>query len=236
MDQPRTKCQTGRGIFAAKYTLVSDVPDGGCLLKGESIGIQPYNPALPDNSAPDIEKSTVAIRGTQVGNALLNYPPDPNPDNLPYALGPFATVEPGADDFCDVPSLAPAVQDLPPVEGVDAGPDGGGGKPALPAVHFKYEWRNVRFYVTAAQAGVQMKGELTYTKDDCTAVYNVNALYPSTSCMAGDAGAKYPNHELCLPPDLEKGRTGSTINSDVATVCDPELGVCVLARDLPSNN
>jgi hypothetical protein len=232
MDQPRTKCQTGRGVFAAKYTLVSDVPDGGgCILKGESIGIQPYNPALPDKSAPDIEKSTVAIRGTQLGAALLKYPADP--DHPPYALGAFATADPGTDDFCDVPSLAPAEQNLGPVAG-DAGPDGG--NPDLPAVHYKYEWKNVRFYVTAAQAGVQMQGDLTYTKDDCTAQYKVNALYPSTSCMAGDAGAKYPNPELCLPPDLEKGRTGSTINSDVATVCDAQLGVCVLARDLPSNN
>jgi hypothetical protein len=83
---------------------------------------------------------------------------------------------------------------------------------------------------------VQMKGDLTYTKDDCTAEYKVSALYPTTSCMQGDAGEKYPNPDLCLPPDLDKGRIGSAINSDVATYCDPELGVCLLAKDLPSNH
>jgi hypothetical protein len=162
----------------------------------------------------------------------VNRAPDPNPANRPYALGNFKTADPGPDDFCEVPSFEPSVQELGPV---DAGPDGGGGKPA---VSLKYEWKNVRFYVTAAQAGVQMIGDLFYTKDGCTAQYKVTALYPSTSCSVNvdDAGTKGPSQELCLPPDLDKGRRGSAINSDVATYCDPELLLCVLARDPPSNH
>lgn len=238
MDQPRTKCQTGRGVFAAKYRPVS-VEDAGCLLKGEPIGIQPYNPGNADNTAPDIEKSTVAIRSTQTGQALLvrSNVGDPDPSHRPHALGAFATADPGPDDFCDVPTLEPSIQELPEIPGVDAGPDGGGGMAAVPAVSLKYEWSNVRFYVTAAQTGVQMIGDLVYTKNGCAAQYKVVALYPSTPCSVtvDDAGTKGPSDELCLPPDLDKGRRGSAINSDVATVCDPDLLLCVLARDPPSN-
>lgn len=237
MDQPRTKCQTGRGIFAAKYAPVS-VEDAGCLLKGEPIGIQPYNPANADNTAPDVERGSIAIRSTQTGQALTNHAPDPNPENRPHALGNFTTAEPGPDDFCEVPTLEPSVQELAEVPGVDAGPDGTGGKAPVPAVSLRYEWKNVRFYVTAAQTGVQMIGDLVYTKNGCAAQYKVNALYPSTPCgvAVDDAGTRAPSHELCLPPDLDKGRRGSAINSDVATVCDPDLLLCVLARDPPSNN
>ncbi|HMJ55635.1 MAG TPA: hypothetical protein VK540_26350 [Polyangiaceae bacterium] len=236
MDQPPTKCQTGRGVFAAKYRAVSE-GDGGCLLKGEPIGIQPYNPANADKTAPDIESSSVAIRSTQTGQALTNRAPDLAEGHQPYALGKFAKADPGADDFCDVPSFEPSIQELEGKPEGDAGPDGAPGTPAVPAVSLKYEWKNVRFYVTAAQAGVQMIGDLTYTKNGCQAEYKVTALYPSTSCASdNDSGPKVPDQEKCLPPDLDKGRRGSAINSDVDTVCDPDLLLCVLARDPPSNH
>jgi hypothetical protein len=237
LDQPRTKCQTGRGVFAAKYLLLSAV-DGGCVLPGEQIGIQPYNPATPDNTKPDIERSSVAIRGTQTADALRNRQPDSNPEHLPYALGNFATAEPGPDDFCTVPTFQPSIQELGPVPAIDAGADGGGGRTALPAVTIKYDWKNVRFFVTAAQTGVQMIGDLTFTKDDCTADYRVTALYPATDCstVLEDGGPRVAAPEKCLPPDLDKGRRGSAINSDVATVCDPVLLLCVLAKEPPSNH
>lgn len=235
LDQPRTKCQTGRGAFAAKYTPVSN-ETAPCVLKGESVGIQPYNPANADKTAPDVEHGLVAIRGAQTANALTTHPAgDPVADNKPYALGNFLTAEPGGDDFCDVPTLNPSIQNLAEVPGVDAGEDGGGGKPPIPAVSIKYEWKNLRFYVTAAQAGVQMIGDLTYTKDDCTVDYKVNAIYPSTPCSTKDpdSGVVSLAPEKCLPPDLEHGRTGSAINVDVPTECDPDLMLCVLKKNPP---
>jgi hypothetical protein len=39
-----------------------------------------------------------------------------------------------------------------------------------------------------------------------------------------------------VPIDPNKGRRGSAINSDVATVCDPDLLLYVPARGPPSNN
>ncbi len=117
--------------------------------------------------------------------------------------------------------------------------------PAVPATSIKYEWSNVRFYVTPAAPGTQLVGDLTYTKDGCVATYHVTAVYPSVSCQQlnadGDpvfdmAGNPVLAPDLCLPEaDPAAGRpTGSGINPDFPVECEPKTALCVLTKEVPA--
>jgi hypothetical protein len=234
-DQPRVTCVTGRGDFAAKYTLVSG--NGPCaMMKGDTIGVQSYNSAQDDH--PNLKDVSVALRtaslGVLVQHAEDNGLGDPNMAHVPYAFGRFSASEPGPDDFCTVPTLAPAEQDLPTVPEQPPSADGGSpGAPEQPATSIAYSWSNLRVYVTAAATGTQFAGDVTYTRDGCTASYHVVAVYPAVPCA--DANGK-PSDVFCSPeanPDAGLA-TGSGINPDFPVACDPDLLMCVLTKEPPA--
>jgi len=235
-DQPPTRCASGRGPYSAKYLQTSGPDAGSCALPGEQVFLQLYN-APPGELAP----GSIAIAGTSIANAVGNSMPDPNTAHSPYSSGKFATALPNSDNFCDVPSLSVAEQDVPERPAIpppdDAGPDAME-TPAIPATKITYSWEKVRLYVTHATQGAQLVGDLTYTVDDCTAKYHVQALFPSVSCAVevDDAGTMGPDVSLCDPNAApEKGRpVGSGIGPDLKVVCDPTLLLCVLAGDPPS--
>ena len=182
-DQPKARCAAARGNFAATYQLVSGTGDCASL-KGDVLSVQTYNGSNPDQT-PNWDDASMAIQPMSItgilqaaGGAMVS---DPNPNNKPYALGHFATAEPGSDDFCVAPVLSPARLQLPEIP---AQMDGMGGTTApLPATDVEYQWSQVRVYVTAAANGTMFTANLTLRQGTCTAQYAVNALYPAISCL-----------------------------------------------------
>ena len=235
-DQPRTACVTGRGDFAAKYNLVSGT--GACAaLKGEVIGVQSYNANAGDH--PDLEKSSMAIRPSSLGELVVRGEGDglvdPNTEHKPFSYGPFTTSEPGDDNFCAAPTLSVTEQNLPVLPAIPADPKDPESTetPEQPATSRKYEWSNVHVYVTAAATGTQFAADLTYTEDGCSAKYHVLAVYPAATCKGKDGK---PEIKLCgAEADLSVGmETGSGLSPDFAITCDPELFLCVLSKEPPS--
>jgi hypothetical protein len=237
-DQPRAKCTTGRGNFTAVYTHTGGDTDGGCVIPGEVIAVQAYDLPNSDRSNADLNKPLMAIKGSTMANAIDNHPdPDPTSTHSPNSVGPFTTGTPGGDNFCDVPTLSVAEQDLPGVpEMPEAGPDGST-VPAIDPQHVKYEWSKVRVYVTPAANGVQMIGELTYTVDACSTSYHVTALFPSIGCgfdtskdgpagpLGIDNGPTIPDPGMCLP---------SADEATCGAACGPGHKVNYMGVDLPN--
>jgi hypothetical protein len=237
-DQPRPKCTTGRGQFSAVYKAIS-VADAGCALTGEAIGVEAYNPPLPDMSNADLNKGSIAIKGGEMAAAIAAHKAGvPDTTHDPNSIGNFSTSEPGGDDFCNVPSLTAGEQQLLSIPAVpppaDAGPDAEG-TPEVPATNIKYEWSNVRVIVQPTALGTQMVGDLTYTKDGCQATYRVHALFPSIACekTVDDAGTTGPNFCACLPyGDPANNRpAGSGLGENLFGPQPPPERACELSPD-----
>lgn len=231
-EQQEPLCAAGRGAFVVQYRHVGGPPE--CAeRKGEKIGISTYNPRGADGR-PSYQQASIAIQaeslGVLVDNAEAAGLRDPDPNHHPYAIGTFATANP-VDDFCVVPTLAPAVQVLPAVE-----EDPDLQISAQPATTVSYDWRNVRVYVTASAYGSQIAAELTLTKDGVACDYQVIGMWPWVDCGSpapDNPEAMVPDDAACSPePDESAGRpVGSGINPDFPTRCDPDLLACVLTKD-----
>jgi len=193
-DQPRVRCAAARGNFAATYRLVSG--SGPCAgLKGDILAVQTYNPANADRT-PNWDQASMAIQPqamtslVQTGSGAMVT--DPNAEDLPYALGSFSTSQPGADDFCTVPTLSVARIRLPEIAACMDGMTPTG----QPATDVTYTWSNVRVYVTAAANGTELAASLKVEQDGCTAEYAVEGLYPAISCLVPPPMAPPPD----MPP------------------------------------
>ena len=231
-SQPRIDCMVGHasgiGAFAMKYTLKpgSKTGDGSCdTVKGEIVGLEKYNPAsAADPNKQDLTKATLAIRTTTLGQlavdaAAAGVKVDEEKIN---SIGDFVSTVPDDKDVCTVPTLSPSEGNFPSFGG-------------NPATDVKYEWKNIRVHVTPAYEGTEMVGEVTYTRDGCSATYTVIGLWPATYCEEVDADGKgtgKPDVTWCDPaPNPDLGRAyGSGINPDFKdnVTCDPDLLLCVL--------
>lgn len=265
-SQAAVQCQAGHsglGLgFAAKYYPVG-TPGATCGdVKGDEIGFETYHPpgAGDDGRQPDFSvPSGVALKTSAMGKLIASKAKKGSKDPLgvnkeneadgthtlaehpAYSLGKFTTIEP-VDDFCPVADLGAAQQSFPAVEAVPPDPPDPGQK-AEPATSVRYEWSDVKVYVTAAAQGTQFSGHLKYTQDSCTAEYNVAGVWPAVSCAGEDAeGNAVADASLCCPnANPLGGRTiGSGINPDFPVKCDPDLMLCVLdipdASKLPALN
>lgn len=232
-DEPKPKCNIGRGSFTARYTVVSGPASCGDV-KGDVLGTDAYNPA-GQGGRPNLDVTTIAIRsltlGTLAQNAAGTAAADPDPTHHPHALGTFSTAEPDDDDFCTVPTFAPAIQNLGEIE---ADPDNEveGHAPT----QITYDWKNVRVYVTSTASGTQLTGEVTITTDGVACGYTVTAMYPHVDCSAPDPNDEtksIPDNAACnAEPDPDNGRpTGSGISPDFPVTCDPVLLACFLTSD-----
>jgi hypothetical protein len=186
-DQPSPKCNIARGLFSAHYTLVpgSVTGSGDCgSLSGEELWVAAYTQPKPGSTTPDSSNLQIGIisatqqdirsRAECSGVASTS-------SETPYAIGAFASSKPDRDDFCHVPVLTPSQVTVPEQESCQ--PDEC--FPPLdpePAHDARYEWSNVRVYVTAAANGTQFSADLKYSLDGCSAQFKVTALYPSVSC------------------------------------------------------
>ena len=237
IGEPPALCTTAHGDYAATYTLKSGT--GACsTLIGDKLGVQSYTAAGP-GGIPDLTKTSAAIQslstGTLVQRALLSSAGDPDTTHHPFGLGLFTTSVPGADGLCAVPTFSVAQQDLPDAPAIAPDPTitGDTGTPEQPATSVSEAWSNVQVLVSASHIGTQMRGTLTYTRDGCTAVYDVNAVFPAASC---DDGKGAPDENLCKPnADPSLGiAVGSGIDPDFKVHCDAQLLLCVLDGKVPT--
>ncbi len=264
-SQAAVQCQaghTGLGLapvdlgFTTRYYPVG-TPGAACVLPGDLIGFETYHPpgGGEDGTQPDFSvPSGVAFKTNALGDLIAAMadkgsvdPEGTNHENddgthvlakhPAYSLGKFSTIEP-VDDFCKVDAPAPAVQEFPRVaaSGMD---------PEVPAMSVKYEWTDVKVYVTASAQGTQFSGHLKYTEDACVAEYNVAGVWPTVPCgvdkdvddgMGGTKTISVPEDSLCCPSaDPLGGRiVGSGINPDFPVKCDPNLLRCVLDTEDPT--
>jgi hypothetical protein len=241
-DQPRIKCTAGHGPFAAVYTAMGG---SDCGMKGEQIGVEAYNYPLGDKSNLDPNHGSLGMEPLDIAGQIGDRGPDPNTAHLPYAKGDWGSPEPGGDNFCSIPNMNDIEQDLPGIPAVPPGPDGGGAKPAVPALSLKYHWTNVRFYNTPASPGTQLVADLSYTSTEalpdggagtpCTAQFHVVGLWPVFDCTDDNDPTK-TDVTKCSPfADPSKNRpTGSGISPDLLTTCDENMHVCVLAKEPPA--
>lgn len=188
--QPPVSCTVSTFVgYAAKYQLVEGT--GSCAERtGDVLGLANYNPATQDqygNTVPNLDAVSLAIRSATLGGlaafAKDEDVVDTTEGNKPHAFGPFTSAFP-QNDICKA-ELAPARLDLPAIE-LDPAQD-----PEDPdddieqdAVAMGESWENVEVYVTAANLGTQMKGRYTITDDeeDCSATYDVLAVFPAVFC------------------------------------------------------
>lgn len=235
---PEARCTVARavsdgsiGSFAATYTLKEGQDDTrACAkLRPEQVGLQKFY--SEDPSARD----TFGVRSRRMGQLPASLRKDPAPLYEPSSVGELVTEFPGADNFCDVPTLTPARLEAP---ALPAGlPDGGtqpdGGPPPQTALSVTYEWSNLRVYNTPEIPGTQFVAELRYTENGCTAEYNVKGIWPVVSCNTGNK----PDETKCDPePDPAVGRLrGSGINPLFPVKCDPVALICVLTGEVPSD-
>jgi hypothetical protein len=139
----------------------------------------------------------------------------------------MAAPAPALQDFSAIPAVAPDPTADPPDPGSDA----------VPAESVKYEWTNVKVYVTAAAQGTQFSGHLKYTDDTCTAQYNVAGVWPAIPCnnvvddgvddMGNPKTKVVAEAAVCCPsadPLGPLGRiTGSGINPDFPMKCEKTM-------------
>lgn len=145
-EQPGLKCAAERtaslisptgplgsvgDAYAATYKLVSG--SGACAeIKGETLGVYQYSP--DNHGKEDFSKGTLAIQSATMGVAGRALDPSINDPNLGvsdpdashhlYAIGNYTSMDP-KDGICSVPTMRPAILELPftPFPTPDAGPD-----------------------------------------------------------------------------------------------------------------
>jgi len=236
-DQPKAKCAAGRGSFAVLYKKVTG-PEACAELKGEQVGFATYNQPGKEGK-PNLDVAQIAIQSANLGSLVATAAgaeaDDKDPTHKPYSLGFFETAEP-VGDFCVVPSLTVANQNLGEIPA-----DKKKKTDAVPATSISYSWSNVKLYVTPSALGTQFTADLTITTDGVVCGYSALGMYPYIEC-----GIEDPKDEKkTIPDDLDgvarkcapeadedAGRpTGSGINPDFPTHCDPDLLACTLTKD-----
>ncbi|MFL5355421.1 hypothetical protein [Archangium sp.] len=204
------------GSFAATYTLKDgqDASLACAQLKPEPVGLEKY--FSKDPGGPE----TVVIRSSRLGKLLDNSDVEVDPDapNAPNAQGMLTTEAPGADNFCDVPTLSPSRLVARSVSGG-------------PTLDLTYAWSNLRIYNTPDIPGTQFVADLRYTENGCTAEYKVRGIWPVVGC----ATKGKPDASKCEPyADPPVRLRGSGINPSFPVKCDPDALICVLTGEVPS--
>jgi hypothetical protein len=218
-DQPAPKCNVAHGSFWAQYTLVSG--EGECaMLTGEELGVQSYYARRSaDDKRPDYDNVSIALQPMTITAALWNAEgmAEPDPADVPYAIGRFGTKTPANDGFCVARKLAVARLRLPAVPEYEL--DMCTTAAAAPAYDVSYAFSNVRVYYTPSAIGTQLAADLTYTQAGCVAKYKVTAVYPMVSC-----GVPGPLEDAGL---LDAAGDDAALSPPDAGELDPDAGASV---------
>jgi len=215
-DQPNAGCIVQDASFAnwvAKY----DLKEGQAItsecqakiIKGELVGVFKFT---------DPEKADSAVLTIRPQGLYSRASRDPGDPYLQNAVGKLAD-ETDAQNFCGATEFSAAT--------VNAGPKTSA--PPEPATSISYQFKDVKVYAAPEAPGTQLTGDLTYTRDGCTAEYTVRAIWPAHGC---DPDSSNPA-DTC--------GEGSGISPDFDVVCDTSFrvssaypGTCVAAKSIPS--
>jgi hypothetical protein len=203
-EQPPVKCTASANPGAARFKLTT--MSGDCSMtplvenKGEVVGVQTYVPPVSDPNSYNLPNS-VALQSEEASLLAANgesvMPPvvDANTMHHLYALGKFDNAFPDGNDICTISKMDTAELDLPVVPAhMDADMNM---VDEQPATHITYQWSNVRIIVKAESIGTQTFAHLKYTRDACTAEFDVSILTPEVSC---DDGNGMPDQSKCDAP------------------------------------
>lgn len=211
-DQPSAGCIVQDAVtnWVVKYDLKEgqSIP-AGCetklALKGEALGVFKFTDPDKANS------SVLTLRPQGLYSRASRDPGDPALQN---AIGKLDD-ETDAQDFCGANEFNPAT-----VNATSNATEG--------ATSISYQFANIKVYSSPDAPGTQLTGDLTYTRDGCTAQFTARAMWPAKPCD--------PESEK----QSEKCGEGSGINPDFAVTCDTSFkaaggaGTCVPEKAIPS--
>jgi hypothetical protein len=192
-DQPSAGCivqDASTFNWVAKYDLKQgeSIPAecaSKVTLTGENIGVFKFtDPEKPNSGVLTLRPQGLYSRASR----------DPGDPSLQNAIGKLQD-ETDAQDFCGASDFSAA--------NVNAAANASEG-----ATSITYQFDNVKVYSSPDAPGTQLTGDLTYTRDGCTAHYTVRAMWPAKGCNA-DAEKQ-----------SDKCGEGSGINPDFAVTCD----------------
>ncbi|HMJ55009.1 MAG TPA: hypothetical protein VK540_23195 [Polyangiaceae bacterium] len=251
-NQPPVLCTCGRGDFAAVFSYVEGPTECGNL-KSEILGMNAYSfekDGVDTGTMADWGRGTVAIGSERIGwlidRAGRSMVSDPNAAHKHYTVGDFPK-EP-TNDFCTVPQMRmpDAEIDVPQLPGVVDDPmtEGDQSEPPVEATHYVYKWSNMEFLVRPDAIGTQLRADLEFTRNSCTAKYKVKAVYPARNCESRTTPGQ-PDPELCFPVSQPDKRIfeGSGISPDFPVDCvefDPRSPseakrfFCMITKDVPA--
>lgn len=234
IEQPSAGCFVQDSSFAlwqAKYIpkTEADAAKACGQLKGEQLGVWKYsNPEATEAEVAENKAARLAIRprglasltrtsykftedGTEKTRTVDRVAQDKWKDAT--ALSMTLPAEPDSEGYCKASGFAPASLTVEQVTNHMTG------AVVAPAASRTYKFGDdVEVYSHPAAPGTQLRGSLTYTSGDCTAEYEVWALWPSVGCVPGSTVA------------AESCGEGSGLNPDFDAVCDPDLEACVPAK------
>lgn len=204
VQQPSAGCVVqDSASWIAKYDLKEGQP--ACakpLAAGETVGVFKYTDPMQANS------TIIALRPNGLASRGSRDPGDQRNQTAVGSLGE----QPDENDFCTATELGEATVTAAPKTTA----------PVEDETRISYKFKDVKVYTNPRAPGTQLKADLTYTRDGCTAEYAVRAMWPAIACDPEDED---PAHN-CGP--------GSFINPDMAVTCDPVLHICVPAKEIPS--
>jgi hypothetical protein len=219
-QQQDPQCVVAKGSFATVFTPKAgqDTSLACAKLAPQVVGLEKFFSEDPQ------AKDTVSIRAQRMGNEVAHKDTrldDADAQNHPNSVGALSTDAPGADNFCEVPTIE-AARLQTRYSGISKAP-----------LTLAYEWSKLRIYNTPEIPGTQFTAELRYTENDCTAEYTVKGIWPVVSC----ATSGKPDATKCDPkPDPAAGRhRGSGINPIFPVECHPVALICVLTGEVPSD-
>ncbi|MGQ0503882.1 MAG: hypothetical protein ACT4TC_01030 [Myxococcaceae bacterium] len=214
--RPEPQCSVGRASIdgsTGSHTALLTLKDGEdatrpcAQLSVLTVGLQKLYPA--DNPAG---VGSVVVQ-TETAGKLVKDKGTMLVSGKPNAVGKFAGLQPGADNFCDVIDLQPSTLLF------------AGLTPTDPQENYTWAWSSFRIFNTDSIPGTYFTADLAYTVGTCTANYSARAIWPVTDCENADGA---PDDSLCAnKADVIQG-IGSKINPLFPTRCHPTAMVCVL--------
>lgn len=242
--QPPVACTVSAAMpYTGKYKLTAGADNGPCAeLPGDALGFGAYNPQNPDGK-PDLSRVSMAVRTTFLGSLVAHAAEygvfDEAEGHAAHAFGAFESGLPDSNGICRPEELSAVVQDLPAVAADEGDPeDPEDDIPEQPATSVQETWTGVEVYVTAANAGTQVRGHYALEQDGCTAEYDVLAVFPQVWCGdedsipdADDDDDNEPDDTLCAADAHPLLGYGSGISPDFPVKCDPDLLFCVIDAD-----
>jgi hypothetical protein len=240
LEQPSAGCivqDSSFGLWQAKYVpkTEADAAKACGQFKGEELGVWKYsNPDATEAMVAENKGAFLAIRprhlaqltrrsytyetgdldakGEPVKKTVTSTVPQSEWSNA-TAQSATLSSEPDDEGYCKASGFAQASIT---VEAIVNEKDAN--KVEFPAASRTYQYGDIEVYSHPSAPGTQLRGSLTYTEGDCTAEYEVWAMWPSVACVPGS------------DKPAENCGEGSGLNPDFDAVCDADLEACVPAK------